>query len=110
MRSLSFILAVAMASVPAAADEMVVANDTEYAINRLLIPATGQDPKVDILNPGQTIDPGRTLSLEYFPDKDGCVFDVWAKFSNETVKSLIAYNACELTDPSNQDKWAIFRD
>jgi len=110
LRAILIQIAAVLTSAPAVADELFVANDTAYEINRLMIPRSGEAPSVDILRPGETIKIGDYLRLEYFPVTHGCVFDIWAKFSNETVKSILGYNACELTDPSNEDKWAIFTD
>jgi hypothetical protein len=109
-RTLGIALAAVVVSVPAFADEMVVGNGTENPITRLMVPPSGSEPQTNILNPGQTIDPDRTLSLEFDPTSDGCVFDVWALFANDTVKMLEAYDACRVTDLNDENQWAVFHD
>ena len=110
MRSLCLVFTFcAFCPTVASADEMVVGNATEHAIIKLRVPASGSDPTTEILNPGQTIDPGRTLSLEYDPNTDGCSFDIWAQFANDLVKIMGAYNPCGV-DLNDQEQWAIFRD
>jgi hypothetical protein len=97
-------------SVPAFADEMVVGNGTDVALNELTVASSGSDNWANILNPGQTIGPSRTLSLEYDPTSDGCVFDIMAVFEDGSIRGLEAYDACSVTDLNDENQWAVFYD
>jgi hypothetical protein len=108
LRALCLLLAAGALSVPAFADELVVGNATSKLITKLMVPVSGASPDTDVLNPGQTIEPNKTLSLEFNPKTDGCVFDVWAMFDDDTIRMIEAYNACEVTDVNDQDQWAVF--